>query len=92
MGYNYDILKNLIVEKEPTIKLEDIMIENVMNISLFSSRPSILIEFYTKIVKDIHGMKREFTKQQNHTFTLDEYNQRLKQSIREDKLNDLGLT
>jgi len=86
MNYDNELIKDLIIEKEPTINREDIVIENV---HVF--RSIILIDFYTKIVKDVHGMQREFIKQQNHTFGQDEYNKRLTQSIRDNKLNDLGL-
>jgi len=88
MSYEHELIKDLILEKYADLRREDIVIEKVH--SGFKNE-MILIDFYTTIVKDVHGMRREFIKKQNHTFGMDEYNQRLTQSIRDNKLNDLGL-
>lgn len=85
---NYELIKDLILEKYTDLRREDIVIEKVH--SGFKNE-MILIDFYTTILKNVYGVQREFIKKQNHTFGMYEYNQRLTQSIREDKLNDLGI-
>jgi len=85
---NYELIKDLIIEKYSDLRREDIVIDSVY--SGFKEE-RFLIEFYTTIIKDVHGTQREFIKRQNYTFGIDEYNQRLTQSIRENKFNDLGI-
>lgn len=85
---NYELIKDLIIEKYSDLRREDIVIEKVH--SGFKEE-RFLIDFYTTIIKDVHGTQREFIKRQNYTFGMDEYNQRLTQSIRENKFNDLGI-
>jgi hypothetical protein len=98
MEYNHDILKDLIVEKDPTIKREDIYIHNIlgrMGLGALSAGGTtshiIMVDFHTKIMKKIHGMEKEFVQHGNHSIGMDEYNQRLTTKLRDDKLNDLGI-
>lgn len=88
MNYDNELIKDLIIEKEPTINREDIVIEKVHS---GFKKEMILIDFYTTIIKDVHGTQREFIKRQNHTFEIDEYNKRLTQRIRDNKLKELGI-
>ena len=96
MSYEHELIKDLILEKYADLRREDIVIENVHHMNGVSflqiaQKEMILIDFYTTISKDVHGMRREFIKKQNLTFDMDEYEQRLTQRIRDNKLDDLGL-
>ena len=90
MEYDHELIKDLITEKDPTLKREDIVIENVWDHNIRMGE-IIIIEFYTKIVKNVHGVERDFIKRENHTISIYEYNQRFISKQRTDKLNKLGI-
>lgn len=83
---DYELIKDLIAEEDHSLKREEIVIEDV---HIFTG--VLLVDFYTKIVKNVLGTDREFIRQQNQTFYLDEYEQRLTEKLRQNKLDELGI-
>jgi hypothetical protein len=94
MNYDYDLIRDLIVEKDPDIKREDIIfdylyIEKYSNIIIDGEW--LVIPYTIKIIKFIYGMEKEFTYSKNITYSLLDYEIRLKEKIRDDKLGELGI-
>lgn len=90
--YDQEILKDLIVENDPDIKGEDIKIDNVWNWNISRRMGEyIIVDYTTLIVKNIYGHKKEFIKNSVQYIMLEQYEQRLKEKLRDENLGKLGI-
>jgi hypothetical protein len=90
--YDQEILKDLIVENDPDIKREDIKIDNVWDWDISRRMGEyIMVDYTTLIVKNIYGHKKEFIKNSVQSIMLEQYEQRLKEKLRDENLGKLGI-
>ena len=89
MIFDNELIKDIIIEKEPDIKRESIDIYNVFNIGEFGGY--IIVNYQILIIKNVHVMEKEFTYQKNLNIKLDDYELRLKEKLRDNKLDELGI-
>ena len=74
MKFNYEIIKDLIIEKDPTVNRKNIIFENV-----YMSGEWIMAPY------------RELIWSNKFSVKLDDYELRLKEKLRGDKLDELGI-
>ena len=87
MEYDNELIKDFITEKEPTIERDGIVIDKILEIPLDIIDNSIMVNYYFIVIKNVHGMKKEFTYQKDICINLDEYKIRL----RDKKIKELGI-
>lgn len=83
----YELIKDFITEKEPTIERNSIVIDRINEVKLVFTEDFIMVNYYFTIIKNLHGMKKEFTYKKDITINLDEYKIRL----RDKKIKELGI-
>ena len=87
MEYDNELIKDFITEKEPTIERDKIVIDKIYEIPLDFYEDLIMVNYYFTVIKNVHGMKKEFTYKKDITINLDEYKIRL----RDQKIKELGI-
>ena len=87
MEYDNELIKDFITEKEPTIERDKIVIDKIYEIPLDFTEDLIMVNYYFTIIKNVHGMKKEFTYKKDININLDEYKIRL----RDKKIKELGI-
>ena len=87
MEYDNELIKDFITEKEPTIERNSIVIDRINEVKLVFTEDFIMVNYYFTIIKNLHGMKKEFTYKKDITINLDEYKIRL----RDKKIKELGI-
>ena len=85
--YDNELIKDFITEKEPTIERDGIVIDRINEVKLDFTEDFIMVNYYFTIIKNVHGMKKEFTYKKDITINLDEYKIRL----RDKKIKELGI-
>ena len=85
--YDNELIKDFITEKEPTIERNSIVIDRINEVKLVFTEDLIMVNYYFTIIKNVHGMKKEFTYKKDITINLDEYKIRL----RDKKIKELGI-
>ena len=85
--YDNELIKDFITEKEPTIERDGIVIDRINEVKLVFTEDLIMVNYYFTIIKNLHGMKKEFTYKKDITINLDEYKIRL----RDKKIKELGI-
>ena len=85
--YDNELIKDFITEKEPTIERNSIVIDRINEVKLVFTEDFIMVNYYFTIIKNLHGMKKEFTYKKDITINLDEYKIRL----RDKKIKELGI-
>lgn len=85
--YDNELIKDFITEKEPTIERDKIVIDRINEVKLVFTEDLIMVNYYFTIIKNVHGMKKEFTYKKDITINLDEYKIRL----RDKKIKELGI-
>jgi hypothetical protein len=90
--YDQEIIKDLIVENNPDIKREDIKIDNVWDWDISRRMGEyIMVDYTTLIFKNIYGHKKEFIKNSVQSIMLEQYEQRLKEKLRDENFGKLGI-
>ena len=89
MIFDNELIKDIIVEKEPDIKRESIVLYDIYDID--NNGGYIIANYCIIIIKNIHGMEKDFTYCKNLTIKQSDYEIRLKEKIRDDKLDELGI-
>ena len=89
MIFDNELIKYIIVEKEPDIKIESIVLYDVYDIDI--NGKCIIVNYCIMTIKNIHGMEKEFTYCKNLTIKQSDYEIRLKEKLRDDKLDELGI-
>ena len=87
MEYDNELIKDFITEKEPTIERDKIVIDKIYEIPLDFTEDLIMVNYYFTIIKNVHGMKKEFTYKKDININLDVYKIRL----RDKKIKELGI-
>lgn len=87
MEYDNELIKDFITEKEPTIERNSIVIDRINEVKLVFTEDFIMVNYYFTIIKNLHGMKKEFTYKKDININLDEYKIRL----RDKKIKELGI-
>jgi hypothetical protein len=87
MEFDNELIKDFITEKEPTIERNSIVIDRINEVKLVFTEDFIMVNYYFTIIKNLHGMKKEFTYKKDITINLDEYKIRL----RDKKIKELGI-
>jgi uncharacterized protein YjiK len=92
MEYENELIKDFITEKEPTIERDSIVIDKILEIPLdfieeLAVVRYIMVNYYFTIVKNVHGMMKEFTYKKDININIDEYKIRL----RDKKIKELGI-
>lgn len=85
--YDNELIKDFITEKEPTIERDKIVIDKIYEIPLDFYEDFIMVNYYFTVIKNVHGMKKQFTYKKDITINLDEYKIRL----RDKKIKELGI-
>jgi len=90
--YNKEIIKDFILDEDPSIKRESIEFTKIYDIDrIFDSLKYIIADYFILTIKEIHGMQKEFTYCKNITIKANEYEARLKVETRDQKIKGLGL-
>ena len=94
MEYDNELIKDFINEKEPTIERDKIVIDKIYEaidkiykIPLDFTEDLIMVNYYFTVIKNVHGMKKQFTYKKDIIINLDEYKIRL----RDQKIKELGI-
>jgi hypothetical protein len=74
MKFDYEIIKDFIIEKDPTVKRKNIIFENV-----YLSEELIMAPY------------RELIWSNKFSVKLEDYEHRLKEKLRDNKLSELGI-
>jgi hypothetical protein len=74
MKYDYELIKDFIIEKDPTVKRKNIIFENV-----YLHNEWIMAPY------------RELIWSNSFSVKLEDYELRLKEKLRDNKLNELGI-
>lgn len=92
MDYDYELLKDIIIENDPEIKREDINIDNIIDsVDNYLKDGYIIVDFTTMFVKNIHGYDKLFSKVYIHSIFKYQYDQRFKEKLRDENLGKLGI-
>ena len=92
MDYDYELLKDIIIENDPEIKREDINIDNIIDsVDNYLKGDYIIVDFTIMIIKNIHGYEKVFSKGYIHSIFKEQYDQRLKEKLRDENLGKLGI-
>lgn len=90
--YNKELIKDLIIEEDPSIKRESIEFTKIYDIDrFFDGERYIIADYCILTIKEIHGMQKEFTYCKNITIKAKEYETRLKVETRDQKIKGLGI-
>ena len=90
--YNKEIIKDFIIEEDPSIKRESIEFIKIYDIDgIFDSLKYIIADYCILTIREIYGMQKEFTYCKNTTIKQSDYEIRLKEKLRDDKLGELGI-
>ena len=89
MEYDNELIKDFITEKEPTIERDKIVIDKIYEVidKIYKIPLDLMVNYYFTIIKNLHGMKKEFTYKKDININLDEYKIRL----RDKKIKELGI-
>ena len=92
LEYNKELIKDLIIEEDPSIKRESIEFIKIYDVGDGVWLEKYIIADYCILtIKEIHGMQKEFTYCKNITIKANEYEARLKVETRDQKIKGLGL-
>lgn len=92
MEYNKEIIKDFILEEDPSIKRESIEFNKIYDVGDGGWLEKYIIADYCILtIREIHGMQKEFTYCKNITIKANEYEERLKVENRNQKIKRLGL-
>lgn len=90
--YNKEIIKDFILEEDPSIKRESIEFTKIYDIGDGGWLEKYIIADYCILtIREIHGMQKEFTYCKNITIKEKEYQDRLRIESRNQKIKGLGL-
>lgn len=87
MEYDNELIKDFITEKEPTIERDKIVIDRINEVPLDFTEDLIMVNYYFTVIKNVYGMKKQFTYKKDININLDEYKIRL----RDQKIKELGI-
>ena len=90
--YNKEIIKDFILEGSPSIKRESIEFAKIYDVGdgVWLEK-YIVVDYCILTIREIYGVKKEFTHCKNITIKLKEYEMRLKVETRDQKIKGLGL-
>lgn len=92
MEYNKEIIKDFILEEDPSIKRESIEFIKIYDVGDGVWLEKYIVADYCILtIKEIHGMQKEFTYCKNITIKAKEYEARLKVETRDQKIKVLGI-
>lgn len=95
--YNKEIIKDFILEGDPSIKRESIEFNKIYDVGNgVWFEKYIVVDYCILTIREIYGVKKEFTYCKNITaailvIKLKEYEWRLKVETRDQKIKGLGL-
>ena len=90
--YNKELIKDFILDEDPSIKRESIEFTKIYDIDrFFDGERYIIADYCILTIKEIHGMQKEFTYCKNITIKTKEYETRLKVETRDQKIKGLGI-
>ena len=90
--YNKEIIKDFILEEDPSIKRESIEFTKIYDIDrLFDSLKYIIADYCILTIREIYGVQKEFTYCKNITINEKEYQDRLRVENRNQKIKGLGI-
>lgn len=94
MEYDNELIKDFITEKDPTIERDKIVIDKIYEvidkiyeIPLDFTEDLIMVNYYFTVIKNVYGIKKQFTYKKDIIINLDEYKIRL----RDQKIKELGI-
>ena len=89
MEYDNELIKDFITEKEPTIERDKIVIDKIYEVidKIYKIPLDLMVNYYFTVIKNVHGMKKQFTYKKDIIINLDEYKIRL----RDKKIKELGI-
>ena len=89
MEYDNELIKDFITEKEPTIERDKIVIDRIYEVidKIYKIPLDLIVNYYFTVIKNVHGMKKQFTYKKDIIINLDEYKIRL----RDQKIKELGI-
>ena len=89
MEYDNELIKDFITEKEPTIERDKIVIDKIYEVidKIYKIPLDLMVNYYFTVIKNVHGMKKQFTYKKDIIINLDEYKIRL----RDQKIKELGI-
>jgi hypothetical protein len=89
MEYDNELIKDFITEKEPTIERDKIVIDKIYEVidKIYKIPLDLIVNYYFTVIKNVHGMKKQFTYKKDIIINLDEYKIRL----RDQKIKELGI-
>lgn len=89
MEYDNELIKDFITEKEPTIERDKIVIDKIYEVidKIYKIPLDLIVNYYFTVIKNVHGMKKQFTYKKDIIINLDEYKIRL----RDKKIKELGI-
>lgn len=92
MEYNKEIIKDFILEEDPSIKRESIEFIKIYDVGDGVWLEKYIVADYCILtIKEIHGMQKEFTYCKNITIKAKEYQDRLRIESRDQKIKGLGI-
>ena len=90
--YNKELIKDFILDEDPSIKRESIEFTKIYDIDrFFDGERYIIADYCILTIKEIYGMQKEFTYCKNITIKAKEYETRLKVETRDQKIKGLGI-
>jgi|688.fasta_scaffold327961_1 hypothetical protein len=95
--YNKEIIKDFILEGDPSIKRESIEFAKIYDVANYWPGDGVWLEKYIVVdyciltIREIYGVKKEFTYCKNITIKEKEYQYRLRIETRDQKIKGLGL-
>lgn len=92
MEYNKEIIKDFILEEDPSIKRESIEFNKIYDVGDGGWLEKYIIADYCILtIREIYGMQKEFTYCKNITIKEKEYQNRLRIESRDQKIKGLGI-
>lgn len=91
--YNKELIKDFILEEDPSIKRESIEFNKIYDVFGDGGwlEKYIIAEYCILTIREIYGMQKEFTYCKNITIKVKEYEARLKVETRDQKIKGLGI-
>lgn len=92
MEYNKEIIKDFILDEDPSIKRESIEFNKIYDVGDGGWLEKYIIADYCILtIREIYGMQKEFTYCKNITIKEKEYQDRLRIESRDQKIKGLGI-
>ena len=83
MNFNYEVIKDLIIEKDPTVNRKNIIFKNV-----YLQNNEYIMAPYRELIWSNNLQISILVKV---SLSVDEYELRLKEKLRDNKLDELGI-